>query len=146
MRRLPVLLPFLLLGSLAASHADRIHSPMGSASWERRGGGMPSLSNGGRISSSQTLSVPATRAVVSRSLVASPGIDDWAGADLAATSSIGQTTNDQGRLHGVGSTAEPIPGQFGLKGAIVPEPGSLVLLGSGLIGLAGILRRHVSRT
>jgi hypothetical protein len=33
---------------------------------------------------------------------------------------------------------------FGFSGTVVPEPGSLMLLGSGIVGLAGVLRRKLT--
>jgi hypothetical protein len=45
-----------------------------------------------------------------------------------------------------GGTPVSIYGEtFSLDGEITPEPNSLILLGSGLLGLAGLLRRKLAR-
>lgn len=60
----------------------------------------------------------------------------------------GTANNDAGYMQANGITLYPIVGEsFQLWGSTtaVPEPSSFLMLGSGLVGLAGVLRRKLTR-
>jgi hypothetical protein len=78
---------------------------------------------------------------------------DWSGAGWLTldNATIGTGGSVGWDVNGTSLTAESsslgnIDGEtFSLDGELVPEPSSLLLLGSGLLGMAGMLRRKLAR-
>ena len=61
-----------------------------------------------------------------------------------ATSYAGGTCVEEGTVQVVTPSALPTNGPVTLDGGTTPEPSSFLLLGSGLAGLAGMLKRKLA--
>jgi len=66
-----------------------------------------------------------------------PGLDWW---------SSGSAINRASWVSASGISLDPAPGSaFAINGTVTPEPRSILMLGSGVLGLVGVLRRKLMR-
>ena len=151
-----------------SGYAYVVHSPVDAGSYAIQLTGYPP--NGGSVSQSLDLTVGAYSLTFYLDTVDAPSSTefwvDWDNAQIGATiDGAGSTTNTGYELetinfnvtagtagtHNLSFNDDWIQGDFYLDNTSLtmvppsstPEPGSLVLFGSGMLGLAGLLRRKL---